>query len=90
MLSLVCDDDDCGKSHEMRFWVSLDVIGKPRYKGFDFVCAEGKFDHAAKQFRLSMMKLIQATVSLTSKNKDKKSQSQSTQSGSNCGYYSRF
>ena len=69
---MVCDDNDCGKSHEMRFWVSLDVIGKPRYKGFDFVCAEGKFDHAANQFRLSTMKLIQATVSLASKTKDKR------------------
>lgn len=67
--------DDCPKApcHDVNIWFSLDVSGKQKFPGYDFVLVSGRSDHEQKSFSLGLMYLIQLTVSLSSKTLDKKS-----------------
>jgi len=65
-----CQEDD---GHDLNIWFSLDVPGKQRFPGYDFVLVSGHSNHAKKSFDISAMYLIQLTISLCSKTLDKKS-----------------
>lgn len=67
--------DNCTKaaSHDVNIWFSLDVSGKQKFPGYDFVLVSGRSDHEKKSFSLGLMYLIQLTVSLSSKTLDKQS-----------------
>ena len=73
---MVCNKETCRfgfGDHEVRFWFALDVNRKPKYPGFDFVSAKGKFRHGTDQFLLLELHLIQVTTSWASKTQHQKS-----------------